>query len=113
MKVFRALDQGKVLVELNDWAEQQLRTMPELSRVGLFGSYARNNYSPGSDIDLLLLVKQSPETVWFKRALGFDVLSLPIGADVFVYTEEEAERMTRTSTWFRHILGEVIWLGLT
>jgi len=96
--------------ELRAWVTDQRRTRQELLCVGLFGSYATDSYAPGSDIDLLVLVKRSKEPLWFMRAASFDTSSLSVGADLFVYTESEAERMKKTSAWFRHILREVIWI---
>ena len=44
------------------------------------------------------------------RSSSVDVAALSVGADLFVYTEPEAEQMRRDSAWFRHVLGEMIWL---
>jgi len=110
VKVFRALDRDTVLAELSRWAARQREVHPELVRAGLFGSYAKGQHAPGSDLDILLLLKKSPEPVWFMRAKDFDTSNLSVGADLFVYTEAEAARMKDSSAWFRHILSEMLWI---
>jgi uncharacterized protein len=110
VRIFRALSRERVLEELHSWAAQQRRAHPEILRVGLFGSYAKGSFAPGSDIDLLLLVKESAERRWFMRSAVFDTTRLSVGADLFVYTEAEAKRMQETSSWFRHILKEIVWI---
>jgi len=110
VRVFRAIDRGQIMAELHVWAHEQRMAAPSLCKVGLFGSYAKDTYTPGSDLDLLLLVRTSAEHRWFMRSAAFDTSGLSVGADLFVYTEAEAERMERASAWFRHVLREVIWI---
>jgi predicted nucleotidyltransferase len=110
VRVFRALGRDEVLAGLTGWAIELRRLHPEITRLGLFGSYARGDYAPGSDIDLLIIVAESHEPLGFKRSAAFDTNDLPIGADVFVYTEAELERLGSDSPWLAHILGEVVWV---
>lgn len=57
-----------------------------------------------------MIVESSPQKIWFLRAADVDVSGLSIGADLFVYTNEEAIAMERESAWFRHILPQMVWL---
>jgi HEPN domain-containing protein len=93
----------------NFFTEEQARDS-RLRQVGLFGSYATGTYGPGSDLDILLIVESSPERTWFLGSSGVDVSGPSVGADVFVYTEDEAWEMERESPWFRHVLSEMIRL---
>jgi predicted nucleotidyltransferase len=54
----------------------------------LFGSRSRGNYSPYSDIDILVEVDESDEPRR-DRALRFFPSSAPAGVDVFVFTRKE------------------------
>lgn len=110
VRVFVARDRADVLAELRAWAARLKARDAQLRRVGLFGSYATGKYGPGSDLDILMIVGSSPEKTWFLRSSGIDVSGLSVGADLFVYTEEEAREMERESAWFRHIVSEMIWL---
>jgi predicted nucleotidyltransferase len=111
VKVFRAPERGHVLTLVRDWATAQRSRHPEISKVGLFGSYARGDHGPGSDLDVLIVVTRSTEPHWFLRSAEFDASVLPVGAELFVYTEDECKRMGRSSPWFRHVLREVVWLS--
>lgn len=110
VRVFKALDRDEVLAQLTQWAAKQRRDHPEIIRLGLFGSYSRGDYGPGSDIDLLIIVGDSNEPRWFMRAIAFDASELPVGADVFVYTQAEVDRMLPDSPWLSRILGEIVWV---
>lgn len=110
MRAFWAPERTEVLAAAGAWAASLRRTRPEVGRVGLFGSYARGNYAPGSDLDILVVVRHSPEPRWFLRTAQIDTSTLPVGVDLFVFTDPEVERLQLTSAWFRHIVSETIWL---
>lgn len=111
VRVFKAFDRERLLSQLRSWAADLQRHRPEIMRIGLFGSYARGDYAPGSDADVLVLVHDCDEPCWFLRPLAYDTSSLPVAVDLLVYTDEEARRWSERSAWFRHILAEIVWLG--
>src|SRR2546426_11793719 len=49
-------DRAAVESALRLWAEEAARIRPELVRVGYFGSYARDDWGVGSDLDVVLVV---------------------------------------------------------
>ena len=71
-------------------------------RVVVFGSYARGDAAPGSDLDLLVVLpevgRRRDAAVALRRALA----DLPVPKDVVVASAAEAERR-RDSPW--HIVG--------
>ena len=87
-----------------------MKAHPEIAKIGLFGSYSKNNYAVGSDLDLLIIVTKSEENRWFMRQAAIDTLTLPLPADLFVYTDEEAQRMEKSNAWFQNILKDIIWI---
>jgi predicted nucleotidyltransferase len=56
--------------------------------VGYFGSYAQGDWGVGSDLDVVVVVKQSSEP-FERRAARLDATGLPVPADVLVYTRAE------------------------
>jgi len=80
--------------------------------VVLFGSYARGDYGPASDADVLVEVASSPHARWFDRPLGLtDPANMPVGLELFVYTSAEVERMRRSgSSWLAAIEADAFAL---
>lgn len=109
VKVFFA-DKDKVLRQLKDYSESTKRTHPEVERMGYFGSYANDTYGPASDVDLLIILRNSSRH-FLDRIPDFIPDNLSIGCDVFPYTSEEIKRMKHDGNpWICHVLKEVVWL---
>jgi len=93
------------------WAERLRRDHPEVLRVGYFGSYARDDYVPGSDMDVLLELAGSGKARWQDRAEDYHPDGFPVPVDIFAYTQKEIETMRRDGTAFlQTILNEIVWL---
>ena len=92
------------------WAVRTAKAHPEVLRIGYVGSYARGDWGVGSDLDLVLVVRASSEP-FLRRGLSFDLGSLPVPADLLVYTEEEFERVLKSGTRFADTLKrETVWI---
>jgi uncharacterized protein len=70
-------------------------------RIILFGSYARDEAGPDSDVDLLIVLPEAPDkrqtAIAIRRALN----DLPIPKDVIVTTPDEIKRRG-------HVVGSVL-----
>jgi predicted nucleotidyltransferase len=75
-------------------------------RIGYFGSIATGNWGVGSDLDLLVIVRDCKEP-FERRGRAFDALGFPVPVDLLVYTEEEWQRITKEGK----ALKSVVWLG--
>ncbi len=77
----------------------------DAQRIILFGSYARGEAGPDSDVDLLVVLRQAHDkrqsAIAIRRALN----DLPIAKDVIVTTPEEIERR-------EHVVGTVLRTAL-
>jgi len=80
---------------------------PGVARVGCFGSIVNGTWGVGSDVDVIVLVDECPDPP-FRRALGFDASSLPVPADVVVWTVQEWDRVEAEG---REPIGPVEWLA--
>lgn len=99
MRIFYPkLRRAEVLAQLRAGIPALASQLP-LSKVVLFGSYAKGNYTVGSDIDLLLVYRGEARPDAY--ALAKRILALP-WLEPHLYTEREyqalstiLERMTR------------------
>lgn len=109
VKVFFA-DKNRVLREVKDYAAKLRRASPEVLKIGLFGSYATGTFSPGSDVDLLIILRKSSKR-FLDRIPDYFPENLSVGCDLFPYTAKEIETMKEEKNfWIRHVLHEAIWL---
>ncbi len=107
--VLKWANREEVLQSAKKWAEEIAKQKPEVLRVGCFGSYARGDWGVGSDIDLLIIVAHSDKPFIY-RATDFDATSLPVPADVLVYTQTEWEQLQHSGRFGERLQGETIWL---
>ncbi len=108
--VLRWPDRREVASSVAAWADREAPRHPGLLRLGYFGSYARGDAGVGSDLDLVAVIESSPEP-FERRAVGWDLSSLPVPAEILVYTREEWERLQRQGSRFaRTLQREARWL---
>lgn len=75
-------------------------------KIILFGSYARGNPRPESDVDLLVIMnnrhKKSDQSLEIRRHLG-----VMFGLDLLVYTSKRLKERVEMGDWFlRDVLKE-------
>jgi uncharacterized protein len=58
------------------WAERMAAAHPEIVALGYFGSYARGDWGPGSDLDVVVVVESSDEA-FTRRPVRWDTTALP------------------------------------
>jgi len=76
-------------------AERLVQERSEVHSVFLFGSLARNQATPRSDADLLILLRHSERPCWVDRYLDyvgyFEEVGMPF--DLFCYTLDEVPKV--------------------
>jgi predicted nucleotidyltransferase len=93
-----------------DWATRQAETRPGTRAIGYFGSYARCNPGPGSDLDLVVIVADS-DRPFIERAVEWDLQGLPVPADLLVYTADEWHRLQSGGGRLARVLAkETVWV---
>lgn len=103
-------DRARVDREVRLWAQQIAKDQPTLQRLGYFGSYARGDWGVGSDLDLVAIVA-STDQPFERRSLEWDLNSLPVPAEILVYTEREWHALRATTSRFAEMLArEVVWV---
>lgn len=71
----------------------------EIEQAIVFGSLARGDAVPGSDVDLLLIL-QASELPFLERSVRYRPAGVGIGVDVFAYTREELDAMLEAGNSF-------------
>lgn len=85
-------DKEAVLRALDHYVRALAAREPELEEVIVFGSVAAGTPVPGSDVDLLIVLRRS-DVSFLARIPRFLPSSFPAGVDVFPYTREELDQM--------------------
>ncbi len=98
----------KVIQALNHWVETLVRTRSDIVQIGYFGSYARGDWSVGSDLDLVIIVDRT-DIPFEMRPSKFDTLELPVPVDVLVYTLEEWQS-SQTKKFIQTLENEAVWV---
>ena len=92
------------------WAEEAVALHPDVRRLGYFGSYARGEWGVGSDLDLIAVVAASNEPRE-RRALRWNLASLPVPADIVIYTEREwSDVASANGRFWRTLQRDTVWL---
>ena len=91
------------------WAERVAANRRDVRRIGYFGSYARGDWGVGSDLDLIVIVEDS-DRPFERRSTEFDATSLPVPADVLVYTKQEWKSLTAERGFHRTAARETAWV---
>ena len=103
-------DQTTVDRAARSWAREEATRHPELRGLGYFGSYARDDWGVGSDLDLIAIVAEVSEP-FERRALNWHMDELPVPAELAVYSEKEWQHLQKKGGRFARTLeSEVLWL---
>jgi hypothetical protein len=107
--VLRWPDAQTVDQAVRRWATEVAQQRPHVVRIGYFGSYARGDAGVGSDLDLIIILARS-EAPFERRATHWDVTSLPVPAEVLVYTKEEWQTLQERGRFYQTVMQEAIWV---
>ena len=94
---------------VREWAARLAQERADVRRVGYFGSYARGNWGVGSDLDLLVIVRDSARP-FVERAHQWDVSTLPVPAELLVYTEAEWQSFPTDRRFLQSLQDETVWV---
>ena len=104
-------DWPAIFDRLQTWADDLVDADVNIFGVLLYGSLARGDHVPGSDGDLIIVVKESQHAP-AERAGRLRVPPLGVPVDLTVYTEAELSRFSIEGLPFlRRALKEGRWLA--
>lgn len=103
-------DKEAVWKALRELAPRLAKAHPEVTKIVVFGSLARDEAAPGSDVDRLLVLEKSDLSP-ADRFGEYRPERFPVGVEVFAYTEEEvAERLSSGDFFLKQALEEGVTL---
>jgi len=85
-------EKDKVWQAVGKLARDLEERFPEIRRAMVFGSLVHDRAVPGSDVDLLLVLKTS-DRKFLDRPAKYRPDGFPVGLDIFAYTADEMEKM--------------------
>jgi len=91
------------------WVDQIVSRRKDVLRIGYFGSYARGNWGPGSDLDLVIVVERCVQP-FERRSVEWDTTELPVPADVLVYTQSEWQSLGAQRRFYETLTQETVWV---
>lgn len=102
-RVLKWPERSAVLAAARTWAESLYASDSNVVRVGCFGSYARGDAGVGSDLDLVVIVRERPNR-------NPDASRLPVPADVLVFDQGEWDSLHSGGTRLaRTLAAEAHW----
>lgn len=87
--VVKSVDAAAVRRAADEWAAELLARRPDIEEIVVFGSFAKDTYVPGSDLDVFILLSGADKP-FRERIPDFLPDAFPVGMDLFPYTREEA-----------------------
>lgn len=75
-----------------EWARGARSGREDIVNIGYFGSYSRGDWGVGSDLDLVMIVRESA-LPFESRGMEFDLIELPVPASLLIYSQEEWDRL--------------------
>lgn len=100
-------DHIQVINELIKWTDE-FCIDNNILKIGYYGSYATLNYGVGSDLDIIVILKETDEP-FIRRSTLFDLTSIAVPTDILVYTEKEWDSMKNTK-FYRYIINNAKWI---
>ena len=86
-----SVDVAKVRRRVDEYARELLATHLEVEEIIVFGSFEKDNYAPGSDVDIFIVLGEANQPPR-DRIPGFlPNKSIGVPVDVFPFTRTEME----------------------
>lgn len=106
MKV-KFANKKETIEQLKTYFKKYVLSHNKVEEIILFGSYARDDYVPGSDADILLILKDSDEDR-VGRIPEYLPVDAPLPIDIIPFTRQEFENEKNSNQLIRTVLKEGI-----
>ncbi|OGL45917.1 MAG: hypothetical protein A2161_02075 [Candidatus Schekmanbacteria bacterium RBG_13_48_7] len=96
-------DKESVGNSLKKWISTIVTEHDNILQIICIGSFARDDWGPGSDIDLIIVMQDNPYPFW-QRPAQWDTAMLPVPAELRIYTLEEWEKTKNKNNRFWNVI---------
>jgi predicted nucleotidyltransferase len=101
--VVKSADKQSIQQAVQSYVERLYATHSEVEKVIWFGSWINGLPTPGSDVDLCLILSESSKPMR-DRVCDYLPVGFPVGVDLFPYTKKEFEALLeRSPGWYKTI----------
>jgi predicted nucleotidyltransferase len=101
--VIKSSDPARINQAVRSYAVRVRIEHPEVERIIWFGSWVNGIPTPGSDVDICLILSFSDKSIR-DRVPDFLPVGFPVGIDVFPYTNAEFEALRlKSPSWYKAI----------
>jgi predicted nucleotidyltransferase len=103
--IIKSIDRERIRQAVISLAADIRKKTPDVDQIIWFGSWINGLPSPGSDVDLCIVLSASDKPPR-DRVPDYLPLGFPVGIDLFVYTKDEFERLRHSSPgWYNAIIS--------
>jgi len=95
-----SVDYKALMASLAEASSEIKRKHPHVEKIFLFGSFSRGNYTPCSDIDILIIVKDTEKPFLLRSQQFAGYFPVPFDVNILVYTSKEFEKMLEEKNQF-------------
>jgi len=101
---------NQVKTSLDQWLKENVAIHPEIIKLGYFGSFAKDTWGVGSDLDLIAIIQES-SIPFERRSLSWNFDALPVPTDILIYTTKEWQDLRKKGGRFVDMIEkEAVWL---
>jgi predicted nucleotidyltransferase len=96
-----SINHAQLIDELERICRRIKKSNRSVKRIFLFGSFQKGNYTPGSDVDILITLGATPIKFLKRRDHFIDYFdAIPLDVNLIVYTEDEIQKMMNSNNHF-------------
>ena len=105
--VIKSIDREQIKQAVEAYVARLRQSHPEIEKVIWFGSWVSGFPTPGSDVDLCLIISASDKPRR-ERLPDYLPVGFPVGIDLFVYTQDEFDRLRLESPGWHQAISSGI-----
>lgn len=101
--IIKSINRQAIVDAVTAYTKKLCQDHPEIVRIIWFGSWVNGLPTPGSDVDLCLILSHSDKPIR-ERIPDYLPVGFPVGIDLFPYTQAEfATLQQRAPSWYEAV----------